>query len=146
MKKLGHECLQQLHCRSQKLETTQMLFSKWVVKQTGMLWKLPSNNKEQTIDTIRWTNLKQNMLNKNGQSQKDTKYIILFMWNLYNNAITEMKTGLVVVGLGIDRGNRCGIKEVTLESLHILQLNILILVVVIQYVIKLPRDIHTNWC
>lgn len=55
-----------------------------------------------------------------------------------------MKTGLVVVGLGIDRGNRCGIKEVTLESLHILQLNILILVVVIQYVIKLPRDIHTN--
>lgn len=28
-----------------------------------------------------------------------------------------MKTGLVVVGLGIDRGNRCGIKEVTLESL-----------------------------
>lgn len=55
-----------------------------------------------------------------------------------------MKNGLVVVGLGIDRGNRCGIKEVTLEILDIVQLNILMLMVVIQYVIKLPRAVHTN--
>ena len=55
-----------------------------------------------------------------------------------------MKNGLVVVGLGIDRRNRCGFKEVTLESLDILQLTILILEIVIQYVIKLPRAIHTN--
>ena len=53
-----------------------------------------------------------------------------------------MKNGLVVVGLGIDRGNRCGIKEVTLEILDIVQLNILMLMVVIQYVIKLPRAVH----
>lgn len=29
-----------------------------------------------------------------------------------------MKNGLVVVGLGIDRGNRCGIKEVTRDPWH----------------------------
>lgn len=70
-------------CNSQKLETTQMSFNGWMVKQTVVhtYYKILLSNKKDWLlrNETTWMNLKDVILREKRQSQKDIYCMIPFM-------------------------------------------------------------------